>query len=176
MITVEKLKPLDIIFTYYVQTPLDELIAQCGLNYGEKLINHVGLYIGNNQVIEASREGVVITQLQAFIKGQVYIKRPNLNLNAQEIQNIITKAKLYLNKNYNHSFKDDEENIYCSELIIRAFEAIGNKNPFQRHSITFNNHKTNKLDPRWLEYYKNEDDIPEGQLGSHPNKLYSLLS
>ncbi|MGV3346888.1 YiiX/YebB-like N1pC/P60 family cysteine hydrolase [Enterobacteriaceae bacterium LUAb1] len=172
---IKKLHTLDIIFIYHVTSALDELIAECGLNYGNTLINHVGLYIGNNEVIEAGRQGVVLTRLQDFLQGHVYVKRLQVTLNKSEVTAVINKAKSHIHKSYNHSFESDKESIYCSELIVSAFESIGNKSPFKRHPITFNNYKTHQTDPKWPEYYNHREDIPEGQPGSHPNSLFESI-
>ena len=165
------LKPLDIIFIYNPKSDLEELIASCGLNYHNILLNHVGLYIGNNQVIEANDDGVVITPSTDFCKGRVYVKRLSFDINKEQIDAVINKALSYLNKSYNKSYKDTEDSIYCSELIIRSFEAL-DKNLFIRTPITFNNHITKQLDEKWLNYYKSKEDIPEGDLGSHPVNIF----
>ncbi|MDR2008225.1 MAG: hypothetical protein LBQ34_04560 [Alphaproteobacteria bacterium] len=169
---MRKLQPLDIIFRYTAETPLDTLIAECGLNYGDTLINHVGLVLDDKFIIEANKSGVVISSATDFMHGKIYVKRLNFELSAAEIDSVLRCAKSYLNKEYNFDFIDSEDSIYCSELIIRAFEVLGDNNPFSRHPITFNNHISKKLDARWLTYY-GETHIPEGEMGSHPASLFA---
>jgi hypothetical protein len=185
MILQNKLKYCDIIFSYSVKSPLEQLIADCGLNYGSQLINHVVLYIGNNQIIQANHNGVVISNLDSFInevislKGNLYFVRLNFYLSKKQQNSIINRAKQFLNLKYNFSFNNSQEQIYCSELIILAFDALNNsynkKNPFKRHKITFNNPYTQELDLKWLQYYDNNnvDNIPQNTLGSHPNSLFN---
>ncbi len=184
MIKQNKLKFCDIIFSYSVKSPLEQLIANCGLNYCNHLINHVVLYIGNNQIIQANHNGVVISNLSDFIKeilslnGNIYFARLNFYLSKTEQKDIIKKAKHFLNLKYNFSFNNTQEQIYCSELIILAFDILNSsynkKNPFKRHKITFNNSYTKQLDLDWLQYYNNNaSNIPENTQGSHPSSIFN---
>ena len=166
------MEEFDLIFRYNVQSPLDQLIAECGLNYGNILLNHVGLYLGNNRVIESNKDGVVITSTNDFCKGKIYVKRLIFSLNKQEKELLNKKALGYLNVKYNFSYADNEDDLYCSELIIAIFNALADINAFKRDCITFNNALSNKLDERWLLYYKEANSIPNNVMGSHPTSLF----
>jgi uncharacterized protein YycO len=165
------LQPLDIIFAYNTSSDLDILIAECGLNYSNILLNHVGLYLSDNTVIEANKEGVVLSEATDFCKEKMHVKRLTNPLNKTQQEAVIAKAKSYLNKQYNPTYQDTNESLYCSELIIRAFEVL-TPPLFTRHPISFNNFLTKKIDERWLNYYKSTNDIPNDVLGSHPVTIF----
>ena len=166
------MEEFDLIFRYNVQSPLDQLIAECGLNYGNILLNHVGLYLGNNRVIESNKNGVVITSTNDFCQGKIYVKRLIFRLSKLQKELLNKKALSYLDVKYNFSYEDSQDDLYCSELIIAIFNALADINPFKRHCITFNNALSNKLDERWLLYYKEASSIPNNVMGSHPTSLF----
>ena len=78
----------------------------------------------------------------------------------------------YLNVKYNFSYADNEDDLYCSELIIAIFNALPSINPFKRHHITFNNALSKQFDERWLLYYKEANSIPYNAMGSHPTSFF----
>lgn len=169
---MQNIQPCDIIFVYNVNSNLEQLIATCGLNYGNSLINHVALCINSTTAIQATFNGVNLCNINSFT-GNIYLKRPQQYISKYKKQKIIHCAKQYLGYGYNHTYHNNQKNIYCSELVINAFNNAGVKNIFTKHPITFNNHKTNKLDPQWLQFYASVNDIPQGELGSHPNHMFN---
>ena len=111
-------------------------------------ISHVGLYIGNNIVIEAT------------IYDDTVIK------------NALTRAQTCLGLPYNHSFRENDEGFYCSELITYAFKYPSGEDYFQRYPMNFNDLTTGQILSYWIEYYRKlKVPIPQGELGSHPQQL-----
>ena len=73
---------------------------------------------------------------------------------------------------YNHSFREDDEGFYCSELITYAFKYPSGEDYFQRYPMNFNDLATGQILPYWIEYYRKlKASIPQGELGSHPQQL-----
>ena len=165
---MQNLQVGDLLFRYTQNSALEEQISLCGLNYSNQKLNHVGIFCPDNLVIEASQDGVVLTPLVDFWQGDMFCKR--LDLSELELVNVLEKAKSYLHTKYNFAYTDSAETIYCSELVIRAFDVLPHS-PFARHPITFKNPFSGKIDDFWLNLYGNTP-IPEGDWGSHPASLY----
>ncbi len=135
-----------------------------------KQINHVGLYIGNNIVIEATQQhGVIQQPLNDFLARAKY----NLVATIYDdsvIKNAITRVKTCLGLPYNHSFRAEDEGFYCSELITYAFKYPSGEDYFQRYPMNFKDSATGQIIPYWIKYYQKQP-IPQGELGSHPQQL-----
>ena len=141
----------------------DEIINQ---------ISHVGLYIGNNIVIEATQKhGVIQQPLNNFLATAQY----NLVATIYDdsvIKNALMRVKTCLGLPYNHSFREDDEGFYCSELITYAFKYPSGENYFQLYPMNFSDLATGQILPYWSKYYQAlNQKIPEGELGSHPQQL-----
>ena len=136
-------------------------------------ISHVGLYIGNNIVIEATQKyGVIQQQLNDFLASAQY----NLLATIYDdtvIKNALTRVHTCLGLPYNHSFRENDEGFYCSELITYAFKYPSGEDYFQRYPMNFNDLATGQILPYWIEYYRKlKASIPQGELGSHPQQLF----
>lgn len=135
-------------------------------------INHVGLYIGDNQIIEATQQyGVILRPLPDFLR------EADNNLSAivkdsQLINAAIDRAKSCLGCPYNASFHPDADGFYCSELITYAFKTAQGQDYFQQYPMNFTDYTTGQILPYWRNYYRElKQDIPQGLLGSHPQQL-----
>ncbi|XKM13410.1 YiiX/YebB-like N1pC/P60 family cysteine hydrolase [Orbaceae bacterium ac157xtp] len=140
-------------------------------------INHVGLYIGNDQVIEASHQkGVVITPLPAFLAVATYnvaatIKQSDL------LDCAIARAKTKLGLPYNHSFYPNDKGLYCSQLITHCFLYKNGRRYFNQYPMKFNDAATGDVIPYWVTYYQALNlPIPQGLSGSHPQQLLRQIS
>ncbi|OCG67308.1 hypothetical protein A9G41_10495 [Gilliamella sp. Nev5-1] len=137
-----------------------------------KNINHVGLYIGNNSVIEATQKyGVIEQSLPDFVgmaRSNIIGRIHDLAI----IQNALKRAKHCLGSPYNHSFHPNAEGFYCSELITYAFKTKQGSDYFALYSMNFKDVTTNQILPYWIDYYRDlKQSIPQQELGSHPQQL-----
>jgi uncharacterized protein YycO len=137
-----------------------------------KNINHVGLYIGNNIVIEATQQyGVIEQPLADFVcaaKRNIIGRIDDLVV----IKNAIKRVKTCLGSPYNHSFYPDSDGFYCSELITYAFKTKHGSDYFALYPMNFKDLTTNQILPYWIDYYRElKQRIPQQELGSHPQQL-----
>lgn len=58
------------------------------------------------------------------VGGKVTVLRAK-NLSAEQRATVISKAKSWLGKPYDAHYRWDDERLYCSELVTKAFAAIG---------------------------------------------------
>jgi hypothetical protein len=133
----------------------------------------VGLYLTHKQaIIEACPEGVILTPLEAFCMGEIYLTRIEQPLSPTQSDTLQQRAEALLHKPYNSSYAPSQTAIYCSELLILLFEDLTAKPLFERHPMSFNHPSTQLFDERWLQYYAKKDEIPMQAMGSHPNYLF----
>ncbi|MCX8643097.1 MULTISPECIES: YiiX/YebB-like N1pC/P60 family cysteine hydrolase [unclassified Gilliamella] len=135
-------------------------------------ISHVGLYIGDNIVIEATQKhGVIYTPLNDFLAVAKYNLVATI-YDESVIKNALTRVQTCLGLPYNHSFRADDKGFYCSELITFAFKYPSGKDYFQLYPMNFKDSVTNQIIPYWIDYYRAlNQTIPQGALGSHPQQL-----
>lgn len=134
-------------------------------------INHVGLYVGDGYVIEATRQhGVIKRKLSTFLLAANYnivatIKETGL------IDTAVERAHYALGQPYNHSFYPDGHDFYCSELIVYAFQYHNGDSYFEQYPMNFSD-SSQQILPYWQEYYQQLGQvIPQGVQGSHPQQL-----
>ncbi|MWP48964.1 YiiX/YebB-like N1pC/P60 family cysteine hydrolase [Gilliamella sp. Lep-s21] len=135
-------------------------------------INHVGLYVGNNTVIEATQNyGVIEQSLTDFVcvaKYNIIARIHDVGI----IKNALKRAKTCLGSPYNHSFHPNANGFYCSELITYAFKTEQGNDYFELYPMNFKNLITKQILPYWIDYYLSiKQIIPQGELGSHPQQL-----
>ncbi|RKS85951.1 permuted papain-like amidase YaeF/Yiix C92 family enzyme [Orbus hercynius] len=140
-------------------------------------INHVGLYVGNDSVIEATRGyGVIERTLSNFLSDGCYHLAAIIKDSALA-KLAMTKAYGYLGLPYNHSFEPNGAGLYCSELIIEAFSYPNGQHYFQLYPMNFGDIVTKQILPYWIEYYRSLGRvIPQGTLGSNPQQLLRQTS
>lgn len=135
-------------------------------------ISHVGLYIGNDLVIEATQKhGVIKQPLKSFLGSAQYNVVATISDNVV-IKNALIRVQDCLGLPYNHSFRSDAKGFYCSQLITYAFKYESGKNYFKLYPMNFKNLTTGQILPYWINYYRElKQPIPQGKLGSHPQQL-----
>ncbi|MCO6523982.1 MAG: hypothetical protein J6562_03030 [Candidatus Schmidhempelia sp.] len=167
----------DIIFqTLKENTPFNDAVSCSGvvLNIQEIItnINHVGLYMGRNIIIEATqKEGVTQQSLSNFLSNGTDHVVGTVHDNFT-IKNALTRAKTCLGLPYNYSFYPDQDGFYCSELITYAFKTKQGRDYFNLYPMNFVDCTTQQILPYWITYYHSLNRrIPQGVLGSHPQQL-----
>lgn len=167
----------DIIFqSLKDEVPFSHAVRSSGMQSHQDIseINHVGIAIGDNVVIDASRQHGVskksLSQFLSMAKFNLVATITDSNL----IQPAIKRLNRYLSSPYNDSFYPDADGFYCSELVTHAFKTQLDEDYFQQYPMNFLDAKTQKLLPYWVSYYKQlKKTIPQGFLGSHPQQLLS---
>jgi hypothetical protein len=134
-------------------------------------VNHVGIVVNNDEVIEADNEkGVVITPFNEFINNanvSIVAEIKDKQLMALAIKNSLK----YLGLPYNHSFYINGAGVYCSELVVKSFTYENGEQYFPLHKMNFKSDDGNII-PFWIEYYEQLGvEIPQGMQGSHPKQL-----
>jgi len=115
----------DLIFQSSPHSPLVDLIEGAS----ESHYSHCGILAQENGqwvVYEASRT-VVATPYDTFInrgRGQGFAVYRFKDAYQGNIPDIIEKTHAYLGQPYDFRYRLDEEHIYCSELIYKAFEKV----------------------------------------------------
>lgn len=135
-------------------------------------VNHVGLYVGDNTVIQATqKDGVIQLPLSDFLFAGCDNIVATID-NALIIKQALTRVMTCLGLPYNHSFHPDADGFYCSELITYAFKTELNDDYFELYPMNFNDLTTQQILPYWITYYHTlNQPIPQGILGSHPQQL-----
>lgn len=87
------------------------------------------------------------------------------------IPNSISKAKTMLGKPYNWLYILNDDELYCSDFVERAFR---NDNVFELIPMNFKNNETGKIDDFWIDFYRKKGkDVPQDEPGTNPNQLAS---
>jgi len=134
------------------------------------MIDHVAVYVGNKQVIEAIGIGVTTTslaQLKKREKGYYLIGKVIEADCKKSVQNCFS----YLGRKYDNLYLSDNDEIYCSELVALAYvDKDGNK-IFAPIPMSF--HDSNgQVTPYWIQFYEQHGmKVPEGKPGTNPGEL-----
>lgn len=87
------------------------------------------------------------------------------------IPNAISKAKTMLGKPYNWLYILNDDELYCSDFVERAFR---NDNVFELIPMNFKNKETGKIDDFWVDFYRKKGKkVPQDEPGTNPNQLAS---
>ncbi len=134
-------------------------------------IDHVGIYAGNDMVVEAiPRLGVVTTPLaQVLEREDGYYLRGRVK--GIDRQRTIDNACSYLGMPYDSLYLQDNEAVYCSELVLMSYADRQGRTIFSPVPMTFRD-STGYIPRYWQELYARHGmQIPEGQPGSNPGEL-----
>lgn len=126
--------------TYAIQLQTGDIIFHTSKSTQSQVIqlathspySHMGMVVNKNGklwVLEAIQP-VKYTAFQAWVKrgvGQKYVvKRLHKVLNAQQQAALVQHAEKYLGKPYDIYFEWDDQAIYCSEIVWKAYKhALG---------------------------------------------------
>lgn len=85
------------------------------------------------------------------------------------IPNAISMAKTMLGKPYNWLYILNDDELYCSDFIERAFR---NDAIFELIPMNFKNKETGVIDDFWINFYKKKGkEVPQDEPGTNPNQL-----
>ena len=133
------------------------------------MIDHVAIYLGNDSAVEAVGRGVVITPLDSLRqqKGHYMIGRVSY-LNAKAS---IEQALSYVGRSYDWLYLPDNDDIYCSELVLLSYTDREGKQLFAPIPMSFHN-ASGRITDYWKEFYaRHQMEVPEGLPGSNPAEL-----
>jgi uncharacterized protein YycO len=85
--------------------------------------SHAAIYVGNNNVIHAIGEGVIIEDVLAFVRTDHIVVLRFKKISNEEILAAISKAhKMVDNKvKYDYTFTDNNGMVYCTEAVNNNF-------------------------------------------------------
>ena len=96
------------------------------------IVTHVGVLVdfdgdGTLEVLEAAGPVGVVSLEDFGYRGPTQLRRlRNRDIHAKNIEdNLVDAGIKYLDRPYDAKFKWDDENIYCSELVWKAYNDIG---------------------------------------------------
>ncbi|WP_225540117.1 YiiX/YebB-like N1pC/P60 family cysteine hydrolase [Empedobacter stercoris] len=85
------------------------------------------------------------------------------------IPNAIVKAKAMLGKPYNWLYILNDDELYCSDFVERAFR---DDQVFELIPMNFKNKETGIIDDFWVNFYRKKGkDVPQDEPGTNPNQL-----
>lgn len=168
------LKEGDIIFISSVDedSDINDEIKNLCIGYDGMHFNHVGIYVGNDKMVEAAYKGVRKTDIIEFLETA----GENILVGRIEDQTLARRSALlsldYVGLPYNHTYIECEEAFYCSQLIHHVYNIANEGQFFEKHRLSYKDTKMREISRYWLDYYNNLGmDVPEGEPGSHPANL-----
>lgn len=85
------------------------------------------------------------------------------------IPHAIEKAKTMLGKPYNWLYILNDNELYCSDFVERAFR---DDKVFQLIPMNFKNKETGVIDTFWVDFYRKKGkEVPQDEPGTNPNQL-----
>ena len=85
------------------------------------------------------------------------------------ISHATTKAKTMLGKPYNWLYILNDDELYCSDFIERAFR---DDKVFELIPMNFKNKETGIIDNFWIDFYRKKGkEVPQDEAGTNPNQL-----
>lgn len=157
------------------------VISRLFAGRGGKAINHVGIYDGDGQVIEAVMPEVRKSDMDDFINRSVRDNHGNPCVLVCRVKpqfsalvsGALEFAEEVLDHPYDAHYTSGKKSWYCSELVVDAFKSA-NKGQFlfEETPMSFKDMESGETMPFWVRHYESiNQDIPEGQPGSHPALL-----
>ena len=85
------------------------------------------------------------------------------------ISHAIKKAKTMLGKPYNWLYILNDDELYCSDFVERAFR---DDKVFELIPMNFKNKETGIIDKFWIDFYRKKGkEVPQDEPGTNPNQL-----
>ncbi|MDP0588003.1 MAG: YiiX/YebB-like N1pC/P60 family cysteine hydrolase [Candidatus Endonucleobacter bathymodioli] len=176
----ESLQPGDLLFQLCKGGPTEWFISRLFEGIKGQAINHVGIYIGEQKVVEAVAPMVAVVSLKNFIgKSVIDISGlPCITVSrlpgkySALIPQAIKFAKSCVTQLYDDSY-GIQRGWYCSKLIIEAFkDANDGRYLFKETPMSFKDPESGEGYAYWVNHYKQYGEfIHHGEPGSHPALL-----
>ena len=180
-IITEDLLPGDLLFQLRSGGEAEWVISRLFAGRDGKAINHVAIYDGDGQVIEAVMPEVKKSSMDDFINRSVRDNHGNpcilvCRVKAEYsglLSKVLEFAEDIVEHPYDPHYTSGKKSWYCSELIVDAFKAANNGQfLFEETPMSFRDMDSGKIMPFWVQHYDSVNQaIPEGQPGSHPALL-----
>ena len=181
---VQRLEAGDLLFQDLDGSPLCDAIETVTQGVDGAKFSHVGMISrvegGNIFVIEAVSAGVVETPIEEFLSrskdssGHPKVLVGKLKPAHRALSGpAIEEARRHLGKPYDRIYVMEPSTYYCSELLYDAFKTANRGMPiFDLAPMTFNDPKTGRPFPAWVDYYRGLGTaIPEGEPGLNPGSM-----
>ena len=172
-----QLQPGDLLFVTASQTGLSGAINDATARQGEVSYDHVGLVASHGddaQVLHADQQGSRAQPLGEFLQQADDRQR---QVDAYRLRDAppaviadgIATARRLLGKPYNATYVPNEDSLYCSDLVERAFRAHG---IFALQPMNFRNPRTGVIAQWWVDFYAGHGmAVPQDVPGSNPNDM-----
>ena len=135
------------------------------------MIDHVAICLGHDSVIEAlPRQGVTTTPLHMVLSREegYYIRG---RVRGADGRRSTEQALRYLGLPYDSLYLEDNEAVYCSELVVMSLVDRRGRRLLQQVPMTFRD-STGQIGSYWQQFYSRQGmDVPEGAPGSNPSEL-----
>lgn len=171
------LQPGDLLFVSASHTGLSGAINDATARAGQISYDHVGLVAGQGEaaeVLHADQEGSRAQSLSDFLREAADKQRKVdayrlRQADAAVIADGIASARGLLGKPYNATYVPNDDSLYCSDLIERAFRAHG---IFALQPMNFRNPDTGVIADWWVQFYAGHGmAVPQDVPGSNPNDM-----
>ena len=180
-IITEDLLPGDLLFQLRSGGKAEWVISRLFAGRDGKAINHVAIYDGDGQVIEAVMPEVRKTSMEDFINRSVRDNHGNPCILVCRVKPafsaLVPKALEFaegvVDHPYDPHYTQGKKSWYCSELVVDAFrEANNGEFLFEETPMSFRDMDSGEIMPYWRQHYDAiGQEIPEGKPGSHPALL-----
>lgn len=171
-----EIKSGDLVFVDDTSSNLSKAINDVTKKEGNSNYTHVGICVlENNEVFvyhADPQKNVVKEPLTTFLndrkKATVHLYRMD-EISKNQLKNGFAIAEKMIGKSYDYAYRNDNDKIYCSELIYEMFKQ---DTVFKMNPMTFKDIKTGEFHKNWIEHYQKLGvEIPEGELGCNPNDM-----
>ena len=180
IISLKNIKNGDLIFVGAQTEELSGAISRVTKISEKTNFDHVGLIEKTSDSIfvlhAAPMGGSQREEIHHFYTSQTEKKNKIVIYRLQKeyqatIPNAITKAKTMLGKPYNWLYILNDDELYCSDFVERAFR---NDKVFKLIPMNFKNKETGIIDDFWIDFYKKKGkEVPQDEPGTNPNQLAS---
>lgn len=171
----DRLQPADLVFVSEDSSEFSEAIS-AATSDSMSSYTHVGIIDckenGDYVVIEAEpKNGVSETPLDSFLAERKHLSFYRVISGDIDPEEVILKARSFLGEPYDYLFLPDNHKMYCSELVYESYLDFEGHPIFKAQPMNFRD-KNGEMPKFWIELYQKEnEEIPEGILGTNPNDL-----
>ena len=177
ILPARQLQSGDLLFVSAATDGLSGAINDATARPDQASYDHVGLVDGDGeqaQVLHADQEGSRAQPLAGFLQEAADKQRQVdayrlRDADAQVIADGLASARGLLGKPYNATYVPNEDSLYCSDMIERAFRKHG---IFKLQPMNFRNPQTGVISRWWMDFYAGHGmAVPQDVPGSNPNDM-----